>query len=209
MPALIFIHHSVDLVNCALKTAPFAPLTLGWSILSTAQTDAKRLAAETCHVRSDSKRHYPEFWRKKGAKKKRMFFPLCKSTEQPTIPIISRKKVESGILLLFREFNKCLMQHSLESAGFFPFPRLSNCSIISHITSNCWASTSNVALSIAANKNRKLENSAFHISTWGRGLSEISSQLPSWADAQGFDHLSFSLGSIICCTAFSRWCCKW
>lgn len=29
MPALIFIHHGVDLVNCASKTAPFAPLTLG------------------------------------------------------------------------------------------------------------------------------------------------------------------------------------
>lgn len=35
MPALFFIHHGVDLVNCALKTAPFAPLTLGSSVLST------------------------------------------------------------------------------------------------------------------------------------------------------------------------------
>lgn len=35
LPASFFIHHGVDLVNCALKTAPFAPLTLGSSVLST------------------------------------------------------------------------------------------------------------------------------------------------------------------------------
>lgn len=164
MPALFFIHHGVDLVNCALKTAPFAPLTLGSSVVPTEEhhsMDVKRLSDTACHVRAGSKIGCPPCSSKsEGVKKKRT---LSEKIEELIIKISTRKG-ESGVLL-FRPFNDCLIQHSLKSAGFFPFPPLPNCSIISHITSNCWASMSSIALSIVANKNRGLESSAFHTST--------------------------------------------